>query len=113
MEIHNVSGPDLAAQEAVSRTPTRPPEPPKEEPERAEAAQEEQAPEKTQPLAEHLGNQPTRTGHRLYVDEATERVVAEILDENDEVIKQIPQEEQLQAIARTRAIQGILFDELI
>ena len=52
-----------------------------------------------------------RAGTRLHVDEATDRVVAQILDAKKEVIKQIPEEKQLEVIRRTRQLQGLLFDE--
>ena len=50
---------------------------------------------------------------RFGVDEATERLVAEIVDENNEVIKQIPPQELLDAVARFRRLQSLLFDERV
>ena len=52
-----------------------------------------------------------RTGTRLRVDATSKRIVAEILDENNEVIKQIPPEELLRIAAKFRELCGILFDE--
>jgi len=60
--------------------------------------------------AEPAAGQNQRLGTRLHVDEATERVVAQILDQNREVVRQIPPEEQLRIIARAREITGMLFD---
>ncbi len=50
---------------------------------------------------------------RFDVDQATERLVAEIVDENNEVIKQIPPQELLDAVARFRRLQSLLFDESV
>ncbi len=50
-------------------------------------------------------------GVRLHVDPRTDRIVAEILDADDNVIKQIPPEELLELVASMRAIQGLLFDQ--
>jgi hypothetical protein len=47
---------------------------------------------------------------RLRVDPATERIIAEIVNENNEVVKQVPPEELLELAATNRALQGILFD---
>ena len=53
-----------------------------------------------------------RAATRIHVDEATERFVAEILDQDFEVIRQIPPEEQLQVIAKAREYAGVIFDQL-
>ena len=50
---------------------------------------------------------------RLRVDEETERIVAQVLDENNEVIRQIPPEEVLRIAAQFRRFQDLLFDEQI
>ena len=52
-----------------------------------------------------------RSGLRLRVDDATDRIVVQILNANDEVIRQLPPEELLQASARFREITGKIFDE--
>jgi len=54
-----------------------------------------------------------RRGTRIHVDEATDRFVAQILNEKREVIKQIPPEELLKIVANVRKYQGLLFDEMI
>jgi flagellar protein FlaG len=51
-----------------------------------------------------------RTGTRIRIDDGTKRIVAQILDENREVIKQIPPEDLLQIAARLRQLEGLLFD---
>ncbi len=45
------------------------------------------------------------------VDKETRQIVARIVDENNEVIRQIPPEELLKVAARIRKLEGILFDE--
>lgn len=48
---------------------------------------------------------------RLRVDEASKRIVAQILDENNEVVRQVPPQELLDISARFNRLEGILFDE--
>lgn len=52
-----------------------------------------------------------RVGTRLRVDSETSTIIAQIVGENNEVIKQIPPEEQLRIMDRIRQMQGMLFDE--
>ncbi len=52
----------------------------------------------------------TRSGTHLYVDESTDRVIAQIVNANNEVIKQIPPEEFLKIVARFRNVVGTIFD---
>jgi hypothetical protein len=47
---------------------------------------------------------------RLRVDPQTERIIAEIVNEDNEVVKQVPPEELLELAATSRAIQVLLFD---
>ena len=51
-----------------------------------------------------------RGGVRLYIDEGTNRIVAEIVDKNNEVVRQLPPEEALRIAARFREIIGLIFD---
>jgi len=57
---------------------------------------------------DNLGLRQTET--RLRIDEGTKRIVAQIVNEDHEVIKQIPPEELLRIAARFRDLQGKLFD---
>jgi uncharacterized FlaG/YvyC family protein len=50
-------------------------------------------------------------GVNLRVDAATKRVVTQIVDEMDQVIKQIPPQELLDVVAKTRQLQGLLFNQ--
>jgi uncharacterized FlaG/YvyC family protein len=48
----------------------------------------------------------------MRVDDNIDRVVAQLLDRDREVIKQIPPEAQVELLNRIRESQGLLFDEL-
>lgn len=48
---------------------------------------------------------------RIRVDEASNRYIAQVVNENNEVIKQYPPEAILEFTARFRKLQGLLFDE--
>jgi uncharacterized FlaG/YvyC family protein len=50
-------------------------------------------------------------GARLRVDKATHRIVTQLLDENDKIIKQVPPQELLDIAARFRQLRGLLFDK--
>lgn len=120
MGIHGVTGQDLRALQAqsqprasqegyVQEKPERMRPPSDASSQRADKAQRQE----TRPAHKQLEIPGTaRAGTKLRVDDATERIVAQILDQNREVIKQIPPESQLKIIARTRQIQGLLFDEM-
>lgn len=47
---------------------------------------------------------------RLRVDEESNRIVAQILDENDEVVRQIPPEALLDLSTRFNRLEGLLFN---
>lgn len=53
---------------------------------------------------------PKRTETRLRVDAETQRIVAQIVDENGEVIRQLPPEELLELSVRFRRLEGLLFN---
>jgi len=48
---------------------------------------------------------------RLRIDEASKQIVAQILDENNEVVRQLPPQELLDISARFNRLEGILFDK--
>ena len=56
---------------------------------------------------------PRRAGTRLSVDAQTKRIVARIVDETNQTIKQIPPEELLKIVAQGRRIQAKLFDKTV
>lgn len=47
---------------------------------------------------------------RLHVDKDTRRVIAQLVDETNSVIKQIPPQELLDIAARFKKINGLIFD---
>jgi uncharacterized FlaG/YvyC family protein len=53
----------------------------------------------------------TVSGVRLHVDAETHRIIAQIVDENDNVVRQIPPEEWLRIAKLSRQLQGLLFDQ--
>lgn len=69
-------------------------------------------PEKSvQGVPRHLGVQqqiPPNT--RLHLDEESQQIVAQILDENNEVVRQIPPEALLELSARFNRLEGLLFN---
>jgi uncharacterized FlaG/YvyC family protein len=120
MGVRNVNGQDLAAlaERFVAKTPA----PPVRSAEAAKveapkiwrafpALNEEQvqrAASSGEGVAKLFTSRP-----RLRVDEISNRVVAQIVNENNEVIKQIPPEEMLKISARMRRFVGLFFDERI
>lgn len=93
--------------------PTRPaapvnaPPPSAPEPPPASASQE---------IADALAAQAaakTGSGARIRLDETTDRVVVQILNADNEVIKQLPPEELLRALERFREITGLIFDRQV
>lgn len=54
-----------------------------------------------------------RSGTRLHLDGATDRIVAQIVNAENEVIRQLPPEEVLKIIAQFRKVVGLIFDKQI
>lgn len=54
---------------------------------------------------------PAISGTRLRVDDRTKQIVAEFVDESNQVVRQIPPEELLRISAQFERLQGLLFDE--
>lgn len=55
----------------------------------------------------------SRGGTRLRLDERTDGVVAQIVNKNNEVIRQLPPEEALRIAARFHDLVGLIFDKNI
>jgi uncharacterized FlaG/YvyC family protein len=55
---------------------------------------------------------PTATQTRMRIDKESNRIITQIIGENNEVLKQIPPDDLLRFAARFRKLQGLLFDEL-
>lgn len=58
-----------------------------------------------------IEEQRRRTGTRMRVDEATSRIVGQLIDQNNKVIRQVPPQELLEIAAQFRRLQGLIFDE--
>lgn len=52
----------------------------------------------------------TRSSSRIRVDDATDRIVVQFLNAENEVIKQYPPEELLRVLKNIRELRGLLFD---
>ena len=59
----------------------------------------------------HVDPPVRRAGTRLRVDDASKRIVTQIVNEHNEVLRQIPPEELLKVLAQVRRLQGLLLDE--
>ena len=110
MGVHGVSPPDPEVRPAPNTAPA----PPLRE-SNAAREQDERAPSKEQ--VRRVENDtasgvavPQFSRPRLRVDGASNRIVAQLVDESGEVIKQIPPEELLRIAARFGQLQGLFFD---
>ena len=56
-------------------------------------------------------NQNKPRGSRTYRDETTNRFVVEVLNSNNEVIRQIPLEETLESARRFKKLTGLIFNQ--
>lgn len=97
----------------AARTPAPRPRTAEAERETAPAARARPEPSEinVQRVADGSGEYgPSRTETRLRVDKGSKQIVAQIVNENNEVVKQIPPEELLKIAARFRELRGKLFD---
>jgi hypothetical protein len=104
--IRQTTGPPVVAR------PARPPE--SAWPSGTGAAAEGPSPEIPRDVVRTLASEAaadTPNGSRIRVDETTERIVVEILNSDNEVIKQIPPEALLRALARSRRVTGLILDQ--
>lgn len=53
------------------------------------------------------------SGSRVYRDETTDRFIIQIVNDSNEVIRQVPPEELIRIAQRFRQITGVLFDEVV
>jgi uncharacterized FlaG/YvyC family protein len=60
-------------------------------------------------IVEH--NQNRARGSRAYHDETTNRFVTEVVNSNNEVIRQIPIEDALESARRFKKITGLIFNQ--
>jgi uncharacterized FlaG/YvyC family protein len=116
MGVRSVSGQDLMAlaSSAAGRAPasrTRIADPSKGAARAGPGFSEEQVQSTN---AEAKQEAPTqRAGTRLYIDQTSKQVVVQIVNQDNEVIKQIPPEELIKIAARFRELRGKLFDEKV
>ncbi len=74
-------------------------------------------PEPSEPAEQVIAPQPepaklvSGNTARLRFDPRTERIIAEIVNEDNEVVKQVPPEELLKLAETSREIRGLLFDQ--
>lgn len=125
MGVRSVSGQELMAQRTLSTTLTPRPKGDVAHSMRANfEAKPEKAPEKVRARSEVGEEQSSNTttlaapqsapeaaGVTMRFDSLTKRVVSQIVNEVNEVIKQIPPEETLRVVAKIHQLQGLLFDQ--
>ena len=109
MGVRSVTGQELRvlADPSLARTPSGgvPASAPKEA-----AHQAPESPKPTTAAAREV--QLTQgTGTRLRIDRESKRIIVQIVNDANEVIKQIPPEDLLRIASKIRQIQGLLFDE--
>ncbi len=117
MGVRGVSGQEPAAlvPSSIARTPS--PRPRAADPDEGTKPEIRAGPgpkeEQVQRAANRINQDPavTRSGVRLRIDKASKRIVAQIVNQNNEVIKQIPPEELLKVAANVRRMLGLLFDQ--
>lgn len=97
-----VPAPRLRASEGASETVprTRPAQEPSKE-------QVQQAAKPDLPAV----NGPPSTLPRYRVHQETKQIVAQMVDEHNNVVRQIPPEELLRISARVKRLEGLFFDE--
>ena len=108
MGVTSVNGPDQAIQARVYaapapqlRTAEAAPRP------KVEQVQPVDLPVKKAPAPDIVSASSTR----ISVDKESNRIVTQIIGENNEVIRQTPPKELLELSARFKRLQGLLFDE--
>ncbi len=119
MGVNSIGGQDLAAlvRQRVADTPAP-------QLRSGEAAREavapkaaEQRPEPIEEQVQHAARiskeapSATSSRTRLRIDDESKRIVAQILDEHDNVVKQVPPEELLRVANQVRRLAGLFFDE--
>ena len=118
MEVNNIQAPDPGALLRSNAAAPGPHARAPDEPETARpAARDHVSPSEEQVQRTAPDTQTTvriDAAHpRIRIDEQRNRVITQLVDENDEVIRQIPPEELLRVADQLRKLQGILFDEQI
>lgn len=90
---------------------TRPAPPAPENDARAASAAAREAAARPSGVPRRLGvQQPLPPNTRLRVDEESKQIVAQVLDENNQVIRQIPPEALLELSVRFNRLEDLLFN---
>ncbi|HRI89653.1 MAG TPA: flagellar protein FlaG [Candidatus Hydrogenedentes bacterium] len=112
MGVPSVLAPELryGAAPAAVRTPSSgaPDHAPTETRSVEKQQESTESPRKSEPV--QLQNS---TSIRLRIDKETNRIIAQVVNENNEVVRQIPPDEALKIAANTRQLLGLLFDETV
>ncbi|GMV91092.1 MAG: flagellar protein FlaG [Candidatus Hydrogenedentes bacterium] len=112
MGVRSVTGSELRAlnDPSLARTPSGgvPASAPKEA---AQQAPESPKPAKVEAREVERVQLTEGTGTRLRIDNESKRIIVQIVNDADEVIKQIPPDDLLRIASKIRQIQGLLFDE--
>jgi uncharacterized FlaG/YvyC family protein len=112
MGVRSVTGQELRvlADPSLARTPSGgvPASAPKEA---AHQAPESPKPTTAEARQVEQVQLPEATGTRLRIDRDSKRIIVQIVNGANEVIKQIPPEDLLRIASKVRQIQGLLFDE--
>jgi len=98
-----VPAPRLGTTQTAAVLPLNKPEAPRPEEEQVRRAEAESKDTTPVPASKS----------RIRVDEASNRLIAQVVNENNEVIKQYPPEAILKFTARFKKLQGLLFDERV
>jgi len=111
MEVRSVSGPGIAPNvAAMGSASTARASGPREYPEVIDKSAPELIGIRTRQAAPKK-EAMQQTGTRLRVDKASKRIVAQIVNQQNEVVRQIPPEDMLKIAAHFAELQGRLFDE--
>lgn len=111
MGVYGVGPPDQEGRLAANAAPAPPLQ--THEAARAQEARASRE-EQVRPAEKHTApgsNGPRFSRPRLRVDETSKRIIAQLVDESGEVVKQIPPEEMLRLAANFGRLQGLLFDQ--
>jgi len=107
MEVNEIRGPALAA--AATHTQPKENRPEARPAVAPPAAVPLEGPRKN-PVASVFVQQEFPPNTRLRFDEESNRIVAQVLDDNNEVIRQLPPQELLDISARFNRLEGLLYD---
>ena len=114
MEVNNMEGRELLIKSLADVNHASSPQAHAKEPKSDKIANREKSNAQEEQV-QQSARVPTqnRSGVRIHIDNASKRIVAQIVDKNDQVIKQIPSDEVLKLAEKARTTQGLIFDKKI